>query len=170
MIDSPLMEPQEIEKIIAHLSPKHTMLEWGSGGSTLFFPPKVARYYSIEHDPTWYHSVAQEIAKRGLKNVHISLVKPNAPLTHPTKYNEVKDYIEFPKKLGIPRFDRVLIDGRGRPECAKALLPLIDGNSIVFFHDFYLPGREYYRKALDHYVEIDSVKSGPRTLTILRKK
>lgn len=166
MNDKPMMEDKETEKIVAYLSPKTIMLEWGSGGSTLFFSPKVAQYYSIEHNPTWYHSVAQEIAKRSLKNAHIFLVKPNSPLTHPTKYNEVKDYIEFPKKLGIPRFDRVLIDGRGRPECAEFLLTLIDRNTVVLFHDFFMKGREYYHRILKFYEVIESVK----TLAVLRKK
>ena len=50
---TPLMCKEDINFIESFLSPTDIMLEWGSGGSTMYFAPKVSKYYSIEHDVTW---------------------------------------------------------------------------------------------------------------------
>ena len=47
------MSLQEISIVETHLDPNDTMLEWGSGYSTLWFSQFVREYYSIEHDEGW---------------------------------------------------------------------------------------------------------------------
>ena len=43
----PWMDDSEINTIIKYLNKEDIMLEWGSGGSTNYFPQFVKEYYSI---------------------------------------------------------------------------------------------------------------------------
>ena len=45
-----------------YLSPETIMLEYGSGGSTLYFSKFVKEYYSIEHDKKWYDEIKIKIS------------------------------------------------------------------------------------------------------------
>jgi hypothetical protein len=166
---TPWMHQREIEMILKSLSLDQGMLEWGAGGSTTLFSKSVRSYYSIEHELHWYQRLASEVSKKNI-NVKLILVHPNAQRTTPSRYEQFKDYVDAVSTLGVSYFDRVLIDGRARPECAKAVLPYIDKKSVVFIHDFYMPGREYYRSVLDHYEVVDSIMDTPQTLVLLRKK
>lgn len=49
------------------------MMEWGSGGSTLYFPQLVDYYVSIEHDIKWYDSVKKRISG----NVEFHCIEPH---------------------------------------------------------------------------------------------
>ena len=49
------------------------MMEWGSGGSTLYFPQLVDYYVSIEHDIKWYDSVKKRISD----NVEFHCIEPH---------------------------------------------------------------------------------------------
>ena len=56
------MSQAEIEMIEKYLSPETIMLEYGSGGSTLYFSKFVKEYYSIEHDKKWYDEIKIKIS------------------------------------------------------------------------------------------------------------
>ena len=155
-----LMYKQEIEIIKSNLKPNDVTLEWGSGGSTLFFPKYVKKYYSIEHSFPWYY----KIKKRVPKNVSIKFIRSNAPISNPSKRKQLKDYIEIVHKLNVPIFNKVLIDGRGRQWCAKEVLNYLDEDSVVFIHDF--DSRPRYQSVFTYYAEIDHV----RKLIVLKKK
>ena len=165
------MEPIEIEAIEARLDPSFVMLEWGSGGSTIRFSQSVARLYSIESDAGWFGVVEAEIRTRELANVTLSYVRPNDQRTKPSTYAQFADYIEHAGILAVPRFDAVLIDGRARPQCARFILPFIDRASVVFIHDFYKKGREYYARALADYDVIEpAARTHDNSLVVLRKR
>ena len=46
----PWMSKQEIDLILSFLNKEDIMLEYGCGGSTMFFPNYVKEYYSIESE------------------------------------------------------------------------------------------------------------------------
>ena len=56
------MSAEETAKIISYVTGKDKVLEWGSGGSTLYLPQLVNHYVSIEHDKYWYDKVNADIA------------------------------------------------------------------------------------------------------------
>ena len=68
--------------------------------------------------------------------------------------------------------DRVLIDGRSRPECAAAVLPRLAPGALVFIHDFfnakYDPG-PYHAMVLRDYDLVDAVRTG-QTLGVFAPK
>jgi len=49
-----------------------------------------------------------------------------------------KDYIEAAGVTGEAHFDVVLVDGRCRGECAIAVLPYLDSESLLIIHDWAL--------------------------------
>ncbi len=174
------MGDAEIRLITGFLRREHAMLEWGCGGSTLEFSKHVARYCSIEHDPRWHGKTASAIARAGLTNVALLLVPPDLPLdglpnyarSPEERYAQFRSYIEAAGRFGDIRFDRVLIDGRSRPECAAAVLPRLAPGALVFIHDFfnakYDPG-PYHAMVLRDYDLVDAIRTG-QTLGVFAPK
>jgi len=162
---SPWMHPREIVVITSRLSPEHIMLEWGSGGSTIFFSGLVKRLYSIEHSRRWFKAVQ----KRLPPNVTYLYVKQNGKRTKPTQYAQFKDYIEACARFGT-KFDRVLIDGRARPECAEFVLPYLNPGAVVFIHDYFSARRTHYRRAENFYDVIEKVDDTEQTIIALSPK
>jgi predicted O-methyltransferase YrrM len=156
------MSIDERNLVSKYLGYNKTMLEWGAGGSTLFFSKFVKKYISIEHDEGWYNEVKAKIGD----NVELHHVLNNEPRTIPTDPKQFEDYINYVDTLN-QKYDIVLVDGRARPECAKKVIPYLKENAIVIMHDFW--ERPAYHWVLDYYEEIESIKKG-QTIVILRKK
>ena len=57
MIQGVWMHEEEKAVIEKYLNPDVTMMEWGSGGSTIEFSKQVKKYYSVEHNWEWYNKV-----------------------------------------------------------------------------------------------------------------
>ena len=171
-LDSPWMHPAEVAVVTEYLRPGTLMLEWGAGGSTLHFSPLVGQLVSIEHDPSWYENVCAELNARKISNVALQLVVPNAPVPNPgpSRFADYRDYVTAPRSLAerFGLFDAVLIDGRCRPQCAEAVRPFLKSNAVLFFHDYYLPGRGYYHSSEKWYEVIAAVRDTPQTLAVLQ--
>jgi hypothetical protein len=174
----PYMSAEEVQTIVGLLEPSHIMLEWGCGGSTLRFSSQVHRYYSIEHDREWFEKISRHVKRARRHNVHLVHVPPTLSLagvpnyarSAADRYAQFKDYIEQVDRLGVERFDRVLIDGRSRPECALHVLPYLTGESRVFIHDFFTTKYDPadYQAVLDrHYELVDAVRGG-QSLAVFR--
>ena len=165
--------------ILRSLAPHHIMLEWGSGGSTLRFSPKVRRYYSIEHDPRWHRQVRWRMSRLRPSRAKLTLVppdralagRPNYARSAVERYAQFRGYIEQVDRLGVGKFHRVLIDGRSRPECALRVLPYLDHDSLVFIHDFFNTKyrRAEYDKLYACYELVGAERSG-LSLAVLRPK
>jgi len=172
----PWMSKIEIDMIKKYLDKSYVMLEYGCGGSTLFFSHHVKEYYSVEHNQQWYNKIAPLVPK----NVHITHIAQNhdtpnqkrilasdwKSLDTSSRSIDFKDYIEYPKSLCV-KFDTVLIDGRARPECAKFIVPHLKENATVFIHDYC--ERIPYHVVETHYQVVDSIRSG-QTLAVLKLK
>jgi len=162
----PWMHPDEIKMIEKYLGPNKIMLEWGSGGSTLYFSRKVKQYFAIEHDQHWYNELKENVPE----NVTLIYRAPNqkVPIAE-SSYLTHKDYIDAAADFGV-KFDFVLIDGRSRFACSQFILDHLHKNSVVFFHDFYKRGRDRYRKALEYYNLKESVTNTKQGLAVLTPK
>ena len=153
------MSITERNLISKYLHCDKVMLEWGSGGSTLFFSKYVKKYISIEHEEEWFNKTQSSKAE-------LHLVKNNMPRTEPTQPEEFRDYIDYVDELN-EKYDLVLIDGRARSYCAEKVIPYLKDNAVVFIHDFW--ARPEYHSVFKHYKEIESIKEG-QTLVALRLK
>ena len=122
-LGSPAMISQEAALIKSYLFKDATMLEWGSGGSTLAFSPLVSRYYAIEDNENWARLVDKQLKERRIAGASVSWVKPDAArgrMTGPAAYKTYCAHAAVAAaKMGVKTFDFVLIDGRGRQFCAK---------------------------------------------------
>jgi len=138
----PYMVAKEIfilRELLKRRSPLNC-LEWGSGYSTIFysgFLGKGGHWYSIEHDKKWFEEIGPQIKR--LDNVKLALVEPNhQPWTDEHKdgsFEDVKDYILYPKEKLDLKFDFILIDGRGRKHCLEEAQELLRPEGIVVVHD-----------------------------------
>jgi len=118
----PWMRHKEIDiivELIKKKKPKYC-LEWGAGYSTVYFPRFLndnALWISVEHDEKWANRIRYMIRR---PNIKIYYVPPNNyPWTdeyNDGTYADLKDYVDFPKKLGM-KFDFILVDGRARKDC-----------------------------------------------------
>jgi lipopolysaccharide biosynthesis glycosyltransferase/predicted O-methyltransferase YrrM len=124
------------------------ILEYGSGGSTLFFLERGAIVTSVEDDPAWHGKVAGEIAKRGFLNrADYRLIPSEEGMLasgfigdeNAYAYNRPQDagrnffnYVTACDEFPDGHFDLVMIDGRARASCVKhAVTKLKAGGWLV---------------------------------------
>lgn len=159
------MNEREKAVIEKYLNPEVTMMEWGSGGSTVEFSRQVKRYYSVEHNLEWYQQVKQAIPS----NVTL-FYKPNKPLPEDysqAEYKHYDEYLDVVYQIG-DKFDVVLIDGRARRLCALKVIPYLKPDSIVIIHDWCL--RLSYHCVLDYYDLVDKIDDTPQTIASFKLK
>lgn len=163
------MHSKEKALITKHFSKEKTMLEWGSGGSTIEFSKQVKEYYSIEHNKEWHSKVNNEISLRGLKNINYYYVEQNKPRRKPrqSQYDEYKDYIDIVDSFNT-KFDIVLIDGRARRLCAYKVIPYLNPGAVVIIHDWVV--RNGYHCVTDYYNVLEVVKDTPQTIATFTLK
>jgi predicted O-methyltransferase YrrM len=129
----PYMQEKDIkaiEKLLQERKPKH-VLEWGSGGSTIYFPkraPGLQLWESIEHDKEWAEKVAShpDLDERA-KVIFRTGAYANGYLT----------------KASLQKADLIIIDGTEREACAKAAFANMRSTALVLVHD---AGRLAYHK------------------------
>lgn len=125
--------------------PEMTVLEWGSGLSTMAIATLVKSVISIEHNFQW----AVEMKAKVPKNVFLHFIEPNnSDYKDDGTYEDFKDYIDFPRSLQT-KFDLIFIDGRARMECVKASIDLISPSGIIVIHDIFHPDHKWRRYEYD---------------------
>ena len=163
-----MMSPKEIAFIEKYLTKDKVMLEWGAGGSTLYFSQLVKEYYSIEHNPIWWSKIKNSARYLEKNNINIFNAKNDMKFTIPSEYNQFKKYINYIDKIGISKYDIILIDGRARQWCAEKALKYIDSNSIIFIHDYF--NRDRYKIIEKWYNIMDGIEDTEQTIVALRSK
>jgi hypothetical protein len=161
----PLMNEWEYKFIENFLSKEDILLEWGGGNSTIYWSGLVSKVIALEHDIDWVADLNKVIKAYNVSNIEIHHIPANSAHPIPCRYEQFKDYINYPMKEGI-KFNKVLIDGRARKYCAKSLWNHIDQNVIVFIHDFNRPD---YQRTLKYYDILDVNWNG-QGIVALRKK
>eukprot|EP01026_Neomeris_dumetosa_P029138 TRINITY_DN2361_c0_g1_i4.p1 TRINITY_DN2361_c0_g1~~TRINITY_DN2361_c0_g1_i4.p1 ORF type:complete len:664 (-),score=95.39 TRINITY_DN2361_c0_g1_i4:365-2356(-) len=164
------MSRPEQALIQAYLEPHMSMLEVGSGYSTMWYSQFVDQYVSIEHDAKWHESVKQMLASTpGKRNVSYNVVPINWPLSKGegdeatfTAYLDKIDEVSQGRQ-----WDVVLDDGRVRVAVASRVLKYLKPTSLLIIHDFW--GRDYYHSVLNTYQVVASVHDG-QSIVILKPK
>lgn len=145
--DKPWMKYKELDlisEVLEKLQPEK-VLEWGAGYSTLHFPNRLkntAEWYGVEHNEEWANLIRRINKNPKVEIIHIS--PDHFPWTDPENdgaYEDLKQYLEYPTKLG--KFDFIFIDGRARRECLKKALEIINDDGVVVLHD---ANRKYYHE------------------------
>lgn len=150
----PFMSKKEIKKIEDELKSlsigggKLKILEWGSGGSTVYFSKFLKnigipyKWISIEYNKNWYEKVKNQI--EGDPGTDIKLFDVgNNHLRQ--KNNEMNEYVNYPNTLG-EEFDFIFVDGRKRRRCLIEAEKFLKPKGVVFLHD---AQRKYYHCAFN---------------------
>jgi FkbM family methyltransferase len=163
---SVMMEPSSVKMLCELLTPSTRVLEWGSGGSSLFFSKFVKSWDSVEHDAVWYTKM-QDYSK-SLVNVNVFTVAHTWDGFDDGTYGQFQEYVDLPKTFG-KQFDVVIVDGRARPACARSVERnnLLAPNGVVVIHDW---ERAQYHVVLDTFRVYREDTTGQRHLGILRPR
>jgi len=113
----PWIVPHAIPYLESIIRPHHNVLEFGSGGSTLWFADHALAVESIEHSRVWRNRVAAAMTGDDDKKIELRLI-PNY-----CKHDEIK----LRRK-----YDVIFIDGIHRRQCFKASIDrLADGGILI---------------------------------------
>lgn len=118
--------------------PNPSVVEFGVGGSTLWWLDRGARLTSIEHDATWAHSVRDQVTPGLLEHWTLILEPPNDASTygstnaHPYSSTDeqyrgysFERYVRSIEQFADTSLDVVVVDGRARPACIRAASPKV---------------------------------------------
>lgn len=140
-------EPKERRFVVKHYEAATTILEYGSGGSTVLAAKLGRRVFSVESDPDWAARMAAHVATiSDTAQVHHADVGPTGPWGVPMKPREFRKFHSYALSVwDRPDFvepDLVLIDGRFRASCLVAVLLRATKPVTVLFDDYIR--RRYY--------------------------
>ncbi|MDY7101086.1 MAG: class I SAM-dependent methyltransferase [Actinomycetota bacterium] len=120
--------------------PDATVVEYGSGASTLWLAKRAARVVSVEHDREWATIVAAKLAERPDLEVDHRVVPP-VETAGPTAFGSSKpgwqgydfeDYVRGADDIDGP-IDLAVVDGRCRAKCFTQVLDRIAPDGLVLF-------------------------------------
>ena len=143
-----------------NVSKEHSMFEWGSGSSTVYFAPKVGKIISIENHNDWFKKVTQMLSDNKIKNVELVLVPPDSgkcnKVLDPSKYASdsklfkhriFKTYAQVIDKYDM-KFDWVVVDGRSRNSCLQHAMKKVKPGGYIMLDDSernrYNPGKKLF--------------------------
>lgn len=126
------------------------VLEWGAGGSTIFFTDLLAghgvrfRWESLEYNQEWFQKVSAAVA--GREDVHLAFF-PVGNTAQRQRHTNMDAYVAYPATLGR-QFHFILVDGRKRRRCLLEARRMMAPGGRTFLHD---ATRKYYHCALPEF-------------------
>lgn len=171
----PEMTDAEIGVLQQCFSKASSLVEFGSGGSTLLavHSPSLRRIWSVESDPAWIARLrarpevvaAEQGGRLQLQHADIGPTGDHgAPLDEASQARWPAYHEQVWSDTATAAADLVLIDGRFRVACAMAALANCQAHTILLFHDFW--NRTPYHPVLAFTDWLGSCDS----LAILRRK
>ena len=157
--DAPSFEltfaPRESRFLTGYYEAAETILEYGSGGSTVLAAKLGRRVFSVESDQDWATRMATHIATISDKaQVHWADVGPTGPWGVPMKPREFRKFHGYALSVwDRPDFvepDLVLIDGRFRASCLVAVMMRATKPVTVLFDDYHKRGYYHGVERLAH--------------------
>ena len=114
------------------------VLEWGSGGSTVWLAdrlPAGAHLTSVEHHAAWFAKVGERLGER--ENVTRVLAEPTGDMGRNATIDEenaahLGAYLDAP---GGQKYDVIMVDGVARVACMERARELLNPGGVVFLHD-----------------------------------
>jgi len=121
------------------LRPTDRGLEYGAGGTTLWFASRVESLDSVEGKEQWYEPLRQQLDARRLTNVQLHLVSVDA-MGHDTEEHR-RAYVNVRPDLEASSLDFVLVDGEYRDACALRAVELLKPGGLLILDNAttYLP-------------------------------
>jgi len=139
-------EVQVLENILVSFGDRVDVLEWGSGGSTVYFTKFLKEnnidytWTSIEYNLIWFNKIKESVKDDPKTNIILFDVG-NTQLKQ--RYTQMDDYISYPSKLD-KKYDLIIVDGRKRRRCLVEASKVLKPSGVVLLHD---ARRTYYHCA-----------------------
>ena len=112
-----------------YLKPNMRVLEFGAGGSSVFFLKRKVKLFSIEHEESWLNKVRENLAPRYLKNWTPSSISYSPPKG---QVPVAQDYLSSIESIDDSSLEIALIDGRHRVECIrKSIVKIKPGGLLI---------------------------------------
>lgn len=139
--------------ILEALPPAGRLLEWGVGGSTLYFLDRLSgeqKLTSIEHDSAWSQQVqAAATVREGIWRCWTVDCAREWLGQNATGFEEcpsdLRQYI-VPPGEDLSKFDVFLVDGVARGACLAHVLLNAKSGAVAFLHDYH---RRWYDWVID---------------------
>lgn len=128
------------------LEPTMSVLEWGSGRSTVWFGRRVGELTSVEYDAAWHARTTRRIEAAGLTRVRCLLVElDDDPPERARPYSdEAPAYVAVAQAFADESLDLVIVDGHYRQACIAAALPkLRPGGLLLVDNTNWMPLSEW---------------------------
>lgn len=129
----PWFTPAAIVFLNKYCKTEHRVLEFGSGGSTIFFAERCYEVHSFEHSEDFFEKVKEGLRQRSCNNVHQNLTK-----TH-------SEFCEAIKGFQDKSFDIILVDTDwnsapiSRSELGSLAIPKLKSGGILIVDNYYYP-------------------------------
>lgn len=101
-----------------------SVFEYGGGGSTAWFADRVGHVTTVEHDDTWYPTLARMMRQA-----------ENATVLHRSASSGFDDYAGVIDEYDDDTFDMVLVDGRRRVVCVEHSVSKVKPGGLLILDD-----------------------------------
>ena len=119
-----------IDFIRERISKEHTVFEFGSGNSTLFYSKLAGKVVSVEHDRDWFDKISSGKPANS-EMIYCPLVAGG-------------DYCRMPLTAD-GKFDVIIVDGRDRVNCCLQAMNALTDSGVIVLDD---SEREFYQAAI----------------------
>lgn len=139
-----------MENVLSSYGQRVDVLEWGSGGSTVYFTRFLRNkgvaytWTSVEYNKIWHARILDAV--RDDKNVSTALFDVGNTEVKQRSI-PMEEYVAYPATLE-KKYDVILVDGRKRRRCLLEASKLLKPGGIVLLHD---ARRTYYHGAFSAY-------------------
>ncbi len=127
------------------INPKMRILEFGAGGSSIFFLNRKVNLFSIEHEDIWINEVKKKVSSSNFARWSPNLVLADG--INSTVPN-VDDYLAPLKKISNSSMDIVFVDGRHRVESIRRSMNLLKDDGVIILDNSDRPQYEDAYKIL----------------------
>ena len=114
----PWISYRAMQKINRILTPESSLMEFGSGMSTVWYSQRCKKVVSIEDNEQWYHKIDQEFKRRKIDNVDYNLLVDE-------KYYQLDAFDD-------ESFDFIVVDGSERGKCVASSLKKLKPKGYVY--------------------------------------
>lgn len=152
----PWISYRALQRLNEIIRPEMSVLEFGSGGSTLYLASRVASLTSVEHDQSWAEIVS--IKKFNDPNKKIYYIPSDETCREEEFMSEYgmrysgrcfKSYVLKAEDFAEESLDLVIIDGRARPACLKYSITKVKPGGFILFDNSDRPG---YQPSISTYL------------------
>ena len=127
-----------ISFIEARLKKEFTVLEFGSGNSTMWYAKKVAHIKCVEHHKEWYNKVKRQMTG------NIEIV-----------FQELEYNGAYSKEAKDVKYDIIIIDGRDRVNCLNNSVDALKEGGVFVFDN---SERAQYAEKIDAFCKANNFK------------